>query len=71
MADKTGAVTVRLEVAVKPPLLAVIAAIPEVTAVARPLALTVATEVFDDVYVEDDVRFCVLLSEYIPVTVYC
>ena len=43
--------------------------LPAETAVARPLALIVATAVLDEDQLTWLVRFCVLLSEYVPVAV--
>ena len=54
---------------------AVIVIVPAVTAWANPLSilpvivLMVAIPVFEDVQVTDDVKFCVVASEYIPVAI--
>jgi hypothetical protein len=48
---------------VTPARAAEIVVLPAETAVARPLALMVATAVLDDVHAAWLVRFCVLLSE--------
>ena len=45
--------------------------LPTAAAVAKPALLMVATEVFDELHVTVLVRFCVLLSLYVPVAVYC
>ncbi len=64
--------------AVKPEMLpevAVIVAVPAATVAICPLEpvtlLTVATDTFDELHVTDDVIFCVLLSENVPVAVNC
>lgn len=56
------AVTVAVVLAVKLPSVAVIKVVPEVTPVARPLELMVATEVSDEVHVADELTFLVLPS---------
>jgi hypothetical protein len=45
--------------------------VPPATPVANPLALIVATAVVCDVQVTDPVKFCVELSEKVPVAVNC
>lgn len=69
--DNTGGVTVRLALALNPPLVAVMTVLPPAIPVANPVEVMVAIEVFNDVNVADDVRSCVVLSEYVPITVYC
>ena len=68
-------VTVRVVAFEMPPDAAVIVVEPAVAAVAIPLdpaaLLMVATAVTDEVQVTDVVRFCVLLSEKVPVAVNC
>jgi hypothetical protein len=44
---------------------------PAVAADASPEELIVAAVVFDEAQVTDEVMFCVLLSEYVPVAVNC
>ena len=44
---------------------------PAVNVVARPVADTVATPVFNELHVALFVKFCVLLSVYLPVAVNC
>jgi hypothetical protein len=67
--------TVRLVVPEMLPDVALIVAEPAVTDVARPFEpaalLMVATAVLDELQVTDAVRFCVVLSEYVPVAVNC
>jgi hypothetical protein len=53
------------------PDVAVIVVGPAATAVASPEALIVALVVSDELHVADEVTFCVLLSEYVPVAVNC
>jgi hypothetical protein len=50
---------------------ALIVLVPTPTPVARPVALIVAVVVVPDAHVTDPVRFCVLLSLYVPVAVNC
>jgi hypothetical protein len=50
---------------------AVIVAVPAPTALMRPLVLTVATDVLEDVQVRSVLKFCVVLSEKLPVAVNC
>ena len=54
---------------------AVIVVVPVATEVIKPLdpaaLLTVVTDVVEDVQVTKAVRFCVVLSEYVPVAVNC
>lgn len=56
---------------VTPPEVAVMFEVPIATAVARPRELIVATVVVAEVQVADAVRFCVLLSAYVPMAVNC
>ena len=67
----TGAVIVRLVLPDILPEVAVIVAEPTETPVARPLLLTVATDVFDDVQVTCAVKSCFVPSEYEPVAEHC
>jgi len=66
-----GTRTVSVVVPVTPLMVAEIVAPPAETAVAKPAALIVAMPVFDEVHVTWPVRFCVLLSEYVPIAVNC
>ena len=61
MEVRTAVVTVRLAVPDMEPDVAVIVEAPAATAVARPVPLTVATEVELDVQVTDEVKSCVVL----------
>jgi hypothetical protein len=45
--------------------------VPTATPVARPAVVMVATPVFEEVHVTWPVRFCVVLSLYVPVAVNC
>jgi len=45
--------------------------LPFPTPLAKPVLLTVATEVFEELQVTEFVRFCVLPSLYLPVAVNC
>jgi len=54
---------------VTPLWVALMFAEPTLFAVARPLALTVATEVLEEFHVAEFVRFCVLPSVKVPVAV--
>src|SRR6266581_3211528 len=67
----TAGPTARLVLAVTAPVVAVIWEVPCVAPEARPLALTVATAVFDETHVAELVRSWVLPSEYVPVAVNC
>ena len=53
------------------PEVAVIVLVPTATAVAKPTAVIVAVAVVPELQVTWLVRFCVLLSEYVPVAVNC
>jgi hypothetical protein len=53
------------------PDVAVIMVVPVATIVAIPPAEIVVTDVLDEFQATEDVRFCVELSEYIPVAVNC
>ena len=63
--------TVSVVLPVTPVSAADIVVVPADTPVANPLTLTVATAVFDEVHVTWLLRFCVLLSEYVPVATNC
>src|SRR5689334_12750203 len=54
-----------------PKSVALIVEAPAASAVARPPLAIVATDVFDELQVTDDVRFWVVLSEKVPVAVNC
>ncbi len=64
-----AAVTVSVVLSETEPDAAVIVADPAATAVARPLLLTVAMVVDDELQTTDEVRSWLVLSEYIPVAV--
>jgi hypothetical protein len=66
-----AAVTVRVVLPDFEPKVAAIADVPAVIAVARPLALTVATVVVPEDHVTDAEIFCDVLSENVPVAVNC
>jgi len=55
--------------------MAIIVVVPAATAVASPLEpaalLIVAIDPFEELHVTDDVRFCVVVSENVPVAVNC
>jgi hypothetical protein len=59
---RCAATTVNVEVSLKLPAVAVIVVCPAATVVARPVLLTVATELAEDVHVTPDVRSAVLPS---------
>src|SRR5579884_1896736 len=63
--------TVRVVLALSPPWAAVMFVVPRLTAVARPLALMVATEGVDDVQVAVLVTSLVLRSPKVPLAVNC
>jgi hypothetical protein len=63
--------TASVPLPVTPARAAEITVLPAETAVATPVALTVATVVFDELQVAWLVTFCVLPSEYVPVAVNC
>lgn len=69
--DKVTAVTVRVVVSETVPLVAVMVVVPVATAVTTPLALTVATEVLDEVQVTCADISMLVPSEYEPVAVNC
>jgi hypothetical protein len=62
METSDGPVTVRMEVPLIEPDMAVMLLVPWPTPVARPALDMVATVVVDDVHVAEFVRFCVLPS---------
>lgn len=64
-------VTVRAAVPEMAPDVAVIVVPPAASVEARPVVLIVATEVADELHVTEELMFCVLLSEYVPVAVNC
>ena len=53
------------------PDVTVIVVVPAATDVAKPAALIVATPVLDEAQVDVNVRFCVVLSENVPVATNC
>jgi hypothetical protein len=67
----SGVTTVRLVLPVIPLCTAEMVVLPALTPVARPAPLMVATLVAEEAQVTWLVRFCVLLSEYVPVAVNC
>ena len=67
----TAAVTVSVAEPLIVPEVAVIVAVPCATLVAKPLLLTVATEVADDVHVAVLVNVCVVPLLYVPVAANC
>ena len=69
--DRTAGVTVRTVLPGMPPDVAVMFAVPVATAVAKPLLLTVATGVLDELQVTCAVISCVVLSEYVPMAESC
>ena len=64
MEDRVAGVTVRVVLPEILPKVAVMVVVPAARAVARPLLLTVATEVFDEVQVTCGVRSRLVPSEY-------
>ena len=66
-----AAVTVSVVEPVTLPLVALIVEVPAFNALARPEALIVAVVVLEDAHVTVLVRFCVVLSLYVPVAVNC
>ena len=66
MEDRVAGVTVRVVLPEILPKVAVMVVVPAARAVARPLLLTVATEVFDEVQVTCGVRSRLVPSEYAP-----
>lgn len=67
-----GAVTLRVLVALVPPILAVtLTELPTATAFTSPLLFTAASVEFDDTHVTLDVKSAVVLSVYFPVAVNC
>ena len=71
MKDRVAEVTVRVVLPEIVPEVAVIEAVPAATAVARPLLLTVTTDVFEEVQVTCAVISRLMPSEYVPVAVNC
>jgi hypothetical protein len=72
MVERAAGVTARVTgVLVMVPDTAVIVVVPAAAAVARPVALIVATPVFDDVQFTVAVTFRILLSAKVPVAVNC
>ncbi len=67
MDARVAGVTVRVEDPNLLPNVAVIVVVPAATGMANPDALIVATPVFDESQLTEAVRFCVVLSEYVPV----
>ena len=71
MEDKVAEVTVRVVLPEILPEMAVMVAVPAEEAVARPLLLTVTTNVFDELQVTCVVILKLVPSEYAPVAVNC
>ena len=71
MDTNAGGVTVRPVEPTIEPEVACIVVLPAATPVARPAAVIVATAVLVEVQATDPVRFCVLLSLYVPVAMNC
>jgi hypothetical protein len=70
MDRSAAAVIVRtIELDVTPFCVALMVLVPAATPVARPAAVIVATDVFDELHVTEFVRFCVLPSLKLPVAV--
>ena len=67
---KTAAVTVRVELPLTEPDVAVMVELPLLTPVTKPLALTVATEVDDELQLTE-LNVCVLPSLKLPLAVNC
>ena len=66
-----AAVTVSVVDPLTLPLVALIVVVPAFSALAKPVALTVAVVVLEDAHVAVVVRFCVVPSLYVPVAVNC
>lgn len=66
-----AAVIVTVSVPLTPPLAAMIVAVPALTPVTRPEALTVATAVFDEDHITCEPTSLVALSEKVPVAFNC
>jgi hypothetical protein len=66
-----GGPTVSVVLPLTVPEVAEMVVVPTATVVARPLAEIVAVVVVEDAHVTDAVRFCVVLSLYVPVAVNC
>jgi hypothetical protein len=71
MEASTAGVTVSVVFPVMLPEVAEIVVVPTATVVARPPAAMVAVAVLDEAQVTEAVRFCVVLSVYVPVAVNC
>jgi len=71
MEDRVAEVTVRVVLPVILAEVAVMVVVPAATAVARPLLLTVATDVLDELQVTCGVISWLVPSEYVPVAVNC
>ena len=71
MTESAAGRTVSVVVPVIAPLTAEIVLEPAAIAVASPVALIVATAVFEEVHVTWLVMFCVVVFEYVPVAVNC
>ena len=71
MEDRVAEVTVRAALPETIPEVAVMIVAPAATAVARPLLLTVATNVFDEVQITCVVISWLVPSEYVPIAANC
>jgi len=71
MEDRVARVTVRVVLPEIAPEVAVMVEVPAATAVARPLLLTVATDVLDELQVTCVVISWLVPSEYVPVAANC
>ncbi len=71
MEERGAEFTVRAALPVIPPKVAVMVTVPAATAVARPMPLTVATDVFDELQATCVVISKLVPSEYVPVAVNC
>ena len=71
MEDRAAEVTVRVILPEIFPEVAIMVAVPLATDVARPLLLTVATAILDDLHVTCVLISWVALSEYVPEAANC
>ena len=71
MEDRAAEVTVRVMRPEIFPEVAIIVAVPLATDVARPLPLTLATAILDDLHVTCEVISWLALSEYVPEAANC
>ena len=71
MEDRVAGIIVRVVFPEMLPEVALMRDVPTATALARPMPLTVATDVFDDLQVTCVVMSQLVPSEYVPVAVNC